>query len=83
MEHRRQRQFYFSTSDNVLICRDCEAAFPDKIKLTASTVKALPYKINFSCADEKILRQLEKILIAHFSELLHRTPKTAKYVLNQ
>ncbi len=76
-------EFYFSSSANGLICRDCESAFPDKIKLAASTVKALADRNNFTCADEKILRQIEKILIAHFSELLHRTPKTAKYVLNQ
>jgi DNA repair protein RecO (recombination protein O) len=78
-----QHQFYFSSSANGLICRDCESAFPDKIKLAASTVKALADRNNFTCADEKILRQIEKILIAHFSELLYRTPKTAKYVLNQ
>ena len=82
-EHRTQHQFYFSSSANGLICRDCESAFPDKIKLAASTIKALADRNNFTCADEKILRQIEKILIAHFSELLHRTPKTAKYVLNQ
>ena len=82
-EHGTQHQFYFSSSANGLICRDCESAFPDKIKLAASTIKALADGNNFTCADEKILRQLEKILIAHFSELLHRTPKTAKYVLNQ
>jgi len=76
-------EFYFSSSANGLVCRDCEPAFPDKTKLSPSTAKALADKNELARADEKTLRQIEKVLIAHFTELLHKPPRTAKYVLAQ
>jgi hypothetical protein len=32
-------------------------------------------------ADEKTVREIEKALVYHFTELLHRPPKMAKYIL--
>jgi DNA repair protein RecO (recombination protein O) len=74
-------ELYFSSEANGLICRDCESVFPDKIKLTASAAKALAGRNALAGADEKTLRQIEKLLISHFTELLHHPPKMAKYVL--
>jgi DNA repair protein RecO (recombination protein O) len=74
-------EFYFSSSANGLVCRDCEAAFPDKIKLTTHTAQALADKDALACADQRTTRQVEEVLIAHFTELLHRPPRMAKYVL--
>jgi len=74
-------EFYFSSSANGLICRDCEASFPDKIKLTKNAVDCLSNRELIADADEKTLNEIEKILIHHFTEILHHQPKMAKYIL--
>ena len=74
-------EFYFSSSANGLICRDCEANFPDKIKLTKNAANCLSNLKLIAGTDEKILNEIEKVLISHFTELLHRPPKMAKYIL--
>jgi DNA repair protein RecO (recombination protein O) len=74
-------EFYFSSSANGLICRDCEASFPDKIKLSKYAAACLNNLKLIADADEKTLREIEKILIAHFTELLGHRPKMAKHIL--
>jgi DNA repair protein RecO (recombination protein O) len=74
-------EFYFSSSANGLVCRDCEASFPDKIKLTKKAANYLNNRKDLADADEKTLNEIEKILIHHFTEILHKPPKMAKYVL--
>ena len=88
IEHR----VYFSSSANGLICRDCEAAFPDKIKITASAAECLArlgeafwrsradLKL-LANAKEKTLNQIEKLLISHFTYTLGRPPRLAKHIL--
>ncbi len=73
-------EVYFSSSANGLICRDCEASFPDKIKLTKNAADCLSDLKLIVSADEKTLREIEKVLIHHFTEILHRPPKMAKYI---
>jgi DNA repair protein RecO (recombination protein O) len=90
-------QAYFSSSANGLICRDCEASFPDKIGLTKNAadcllvlsalvlsnvevVEGANAKLIVG-AEEKTLDEIEKILVHHFTELLHKPPKMAKYIL--
>ena len=73
--------FYFSSSANGLICRDCEASFPDKIRLTKNAASCLANVKLIAEADEKTLNEIEKILIFHFTEILGRPPKMAKYIL--
>jgi DNA repair protein RecO (recombination protein O) len=75
-----QYEAYFSSSANGLICRDCEASFPDKIKLTKDAANCLANTKLIAGAKEKTLNEIEKILIHHFTELLHKPPKMAKYV---
>jgi DNA repair protein RecO (recombination protein O) len=69
---------YFSSSSHGLICRDCEASFADKARLDKNAINFLTTesteKINVN-----ILNQIEKILIYHFTHLLHRPPKMAGY----
>ena len=77
IEHR----VYFSSSANGLICRDCEASFPDKIRITAPAANCLADVKLIAEADGKILYEIEKILIYHFTETLGRPPKMAKYIL--
>jgi DNA repair protein RecO (recombination protein O) len=76
-----QYEAYFSSSANGLICRDCEASFPDKMKLTKDAANCLANTKLIAEAQEKTLNEIEKILIRHFTEILHRPPKMAKYVL--
>ena len=74
-------ELYFSSSANGLICKDCEASFPDKIRLTKMAANCLANVKLIAEADEKTLNEIEKILIFHFTEILGRPPKMAKYIL--
>jgi DNA repair protein RecO (recombination protein O) len=75
--------FYFSSSANGLICKDCEASFPDKIRLTKMAANCLANVKLIAEADEKTLNEIEKILVFHFTEILGRPPKMAKYILKK
>jgi DNA repair protein RecO (recombination protein O) len=75
-------EFYFSSSANGLICRDCEASFPDKIKLTKNAANCLANAKLIAETNEKTLNEIEKILVHHFTEILHKPPKMAKYIIN-
>jgi DNA repair protein RecO (recombination protein O) len=74
-------ELYFSSSANGLICKDCEPAFPDKVKLSAQSAKCLKHFKLIAEADKKTLNEIERVLIYHFTELLNRPPKMAKYFL--
>ncbi|MGA1980415.1 MAG: DNA repair protein RecO [Sedimentisphaerales bacterium] len=74
-------EFYFSSSANGFICRDCEASFPDKIKLTKDAAGCLANAKLIAEAKEKTLDEIQLVLVKHFTEILHRPPKMAKYVL--
>jgi len=73
-------EFYFSSSANGLVCRDCEASFPDKIKLTKNASDCLSNLKLIADTDENTLNEIEKVLIGHFTELIGKPPKMAKYV---
>jgi len=74
-------EFYFSSSANGLVCRDCEASFPDKIRLTKNAANCLVNVKMIAESQEKTLNEIERILISHFTELLGHRPKMAKYIL--
>jgi DNA repair protein RecO (recombination protein O) len=74
-------EIYFSSSANGLICRDCEAGFPDKIKLTKEAWTCLAAFKRIPDSSEKTLEEIEKVLVLHLTELLGRTPKMARYFL--
>ena len=75
-------QCYFSNSANGLICRDCEASFTDKIRLTKNATACLANLKLIGESEEKTLNEIEKILISHFTDTLGRPPKMAKYILD-
>jgi DNA repair protein RecO (recombination protein O) len=77
-----QYEAYFSSSANGLICTDCEASFPDKIKLTKNTADCLADSKRIPEANKKTLDEIQQVLVKHFTEILHRPPKMAKYVLS-
>ena len=74
-------ELYFSSSANGLVCRDCEANFPDRIKLSADAANCLRNLKLIAGANEKMLNEIEAILVHYFTELLHKPPKMAKYIL--
>jgi len=76
-----QYEFYFSSSANGLICKDCESSFPDKIKLTRKAADCLADLKKIPKSAEKTLKEIEKVLVCHFTELLGRPPKMAKHIL--
>jgi len=74
-------ELYFSSSANGLVCRDCEASFPDRIRLTKNAVACLANLKRLTESDQKTLREIEKVLISHITSLLGRPPKMAKQML--
>jgi len=73
---------YFSSGANGLICRDCEGSFPDKISVTKTAANCLADVKLIAESDEKTLNEIEKVLVYHFTEILGRPPKMAKYVIS-
>ena len=74
-------EYYFSSSANGIICRDCEASFPDKIRLSQQAANCLSSLKQIAEAKEKTLNEIEKVLIIHFTNLLGHQPKLAKHFL--
>jgi DNA repair protein RecO (recombination protein O) len=81
MTRNNQYEIYFSSSANGLICRDCESSFPDKIKLTKDASACLSALKKIPDSAEKTLKEIEKVLVHHLTELLGRTPKMARHIL--
>jgi DNA repair protein RecO (recombination protein O) len=76
-----RHEYYFSSSANGLICRDCESSFPDKIKLTKDAAACLAALKKIPDSTEKTLEEIEKIMVHHLTELLGRRPKMARHIL--
>jgi DNA repair protein RecO (recombination protein O) len=74
-------EIYFSSSANGLICKDCEAAFAEKTKLSKSAAGCLINLKMIARAEQKTLNEIEKTLVHHFTEILGRPPKMAKHIL--
>ncbi len=81
-EGRKTRdEVYFSSLANGLICRDCEGAFPDRIRLSKTAANCLSNLKLIVESPEKTLNEIETVLIHHFTEILGRKPKMAKYII--
>jgi len=74
-------ELYFSNSANGLICKNCESAFQDKFKLTKKAAATLTNLKLLAESDKNTLNEIEKLLTYHFTELTHRRPKMAKYIV--
>lgn len=72
---------FFTCSGNGLLCRDCEANFHDRIKLTKKTVNCLADLKRIAVAEKETLSEIQAVLIHHFTETLGKRPKMAKYIL--
>jgi DNA repair protein RecO (recombination protein O) len=75
------QQFYFSSSANGFICRDCESAFIDKRAISSKCAECLnqPQKV-LSC-DNTVLVEVENLLIEYITYILERPPRTAPTIL--
>lgn len=76
-----QHEFYFSSEANGLVCRDCEANFPDKIPVTKAASMVLYNLKTLAQASDRTLKEIEKVLIGHFTNTMGKQPKLAKHVL--
>ena len=74
---------HFSSTANGLICRDCEANFTDKMRLTGAAANCLSNLKLIAESKEKTLSEIEKVLVYHFTELLGRSLKMAKHILKR
>ncbi|MDD5327888.1 MAG: DNA repair protein RecO [Phycisphaerae bacterium] len=74
-------KIYFSSSANGLVCGDCEASFPDRIGLSKNAIDCFTNTRLIAQAQDGTLKEIEKALIHHFTEILHKPPKMAKHIL--
>ena len=75
------RGFYFSSRENGLLCSGCEMAFPEKRAINAELIEILNTPAKLPKTELKQLKQIEQLLIYHFTELLHKPPRMAKYFI--
>ncbi|RKY06567.1 MAG: DNA repair protein RecO [Planctomycetota bacterium] len=72
---------YFSSTANGLICCDCEQTFADKIRLAKDAARCLNELKLIKTASRPTMNEIEKVLIYHFTALMHHPPKMAKHFL--
>ncbi len=80
--HRRQTaggETFFSSAANGIICRDCQGAFPDRVRLSRPAANCLADLKIIAQVQPLTLNEIEKILIAHFTGILGHQPKMIKY----
>jgi DNA repair protein RecO (recombination protein O) len=70
---------YFSSNHNGLLCSNCEMAFAEKRVIDSTLLNILNNPAKLPKTDIKQLKEIEALLIYHFTELLHKPPKMAKY----
>lgn len=73
--HKAWKTIYFSSRNNGLLCPDCEGAFVEKKRLSPPAAAALADLKNLKYANEKTIREIEALLLYHFTELLGKPPK--------
>jgi DNA repair protein RecO (recombination protein O) len=74
---------YFSSNHNGLLCSDCEMAFLEKRVINTSMLDILQSPARLPKAEMRKLKDIEGLLIYHFTELLHKPPKMAKYFVKK
>ena len=70
---------YFSSRENGLLCSGCEMTFPEKRAIDSALLDILNNPAKLPKTGLKKLKQIEQLLIYHFTELLHKPPRMAKY----
>lgn len=72
---------YFSSHANGLLCPECETAFIEKRAINATGLTVLQNPARLPKTDMKQLHEIEQLLIYHFTALLHKPPRMAKYFI--
>jgi DNA repair protein RecO (recombination protein O) len=72
---------YFSSNHNGLLCSECEMAFSEKRLIDTSMLYILQNLAQLPKIEMRELKKIEALLIYHFTELLHKPPKMAKYFI--
>ncbi len=75
----RGREIYFSSKSNGLLCPGCEQSFIEKTCVSNKCASALADPAGLCERPEAVLKEAEKTLIYHFTNLLHRRPKMAGF----
>ncbi|NLW84528.1 MAG: DNA repair protein RecO [Phycisphaerae bacterium] len=77
------KDLYFSSAANGLLCGGCEQAFTEKRRLSPACCAMLNRRAAFTAAPPALLTEAEQLLVYHFTELMHRPPKMAKYFVTR
>lgn len=72
---------YFSSHKNGLLCSACESAFVEKRAINSKIPDILQHPAKLSKTDAKLLKETEQLMVYHFTELLGKPPKMAKYFM--
>lgn len=73
------QMLYFSSAANGLLCPGCESSFIEKRRISAACSTLLNQSTLPHSAAQTELAEAEDLLIYHFTELMHRRPRMAKY----
>lgn len=79
---RNWRTIHFVSETNGLVCPDCESAFSGKIALSHQAVDALSDLHRLDHCHQKVRLEIEKLLLDHITDLIHRPLKTASAILS-
>lgn len=75
------QQYYFSSSANGLVCRDCESVFIDKKTITVEAAACLNQSGKILQADNAVLVLVENLLIEYITHIIERPMRTAPMIL--
>ena len=70
---------YFSSVANGIVCPDCEVSFADKRRISRVSAEVLSNLQNIPKANKNTIFEIESLLVNHFTEIMHRRPRMAKY----
>jgi len=72
---------FFSSETHGLLCMNCEGSFADRVKLSNQAGECLSNLKSLASAPQKVLAEVEKSIIYHFTSVLHHPPRMAKYII--
>lgn len=75
---RHWKWVYFSSHHNGLLCPDCEGAFAEKKRISPAAAAVLADLRRLKNTDDRIVQEIEALLLYHFTELMGHPPKTGK-----
>jgi len=76
-------ELYFSSAANGLLCGGCEQSFSEKRRISIACMKALAKGHLPPDTPPSVVWEAEQLLIYHFTELMHRPPRTAKLFMSR